>query len=196
MRQFANVQLLVHEPAGTAAQRNAGAKAATGELLIFMDADNKPGKSFVSRIARAYEQRPFAVACPWFVADSRHPLIRFIYLCFNLLFWLSQWRFHTGSGVCILIPRHIFLQVGGFAEWLHLGEDIHLIRQAAMLGTHRHLRVPLRTSARRFEKCGTWNMVRFYAKISPLLLTGNFEALQKIPYAAAPYSSTSELEPQ
>ena len=195
VRQFESVRLLIHEPAGTSAQRNLGAQAASGELLIFMDADNQPARSFLTAVVRAYARRPFDVACPWFVADSRHPAICLIYFVFNLLFWLSQWRFHTGSGVCIIVRRETFLRIGGFAEWLHLGEDIHLIRRAATGGRHRHLAVPLRASARRFQKFGIWNMVRFYARISPLLLTGNFQALKSIPYAAAPYNATPDANP-
>ena len=179
VEKFPEVRLLVRETAGTSAQRNLGAGYATGELLIFMDADNNPSPDFVARIARCYLKKPFAVACPWFVADSRHPGIRLIYFVFNCLFWLSQWRFHTGSGVCIIMPRATFLQVGGFNEELRLGEDIDLIRRAAKSGRHRHLVVPLRTSARRFERYGIWNMVRFYARISPLLLSGNFKAVQR-----------------
>ncbi|HVF10740.1 MAG TPA: glycosyltransferase [Abditibacteriaceae bacterium] len=185
--QFPEVRLLVRETAGTSAQRNLGAAAATGDLLIFMDADNNPPPDFLTRVARSYCRKPFAVACPWFVADSRHPGIRLIYFVFNCLFWLSQWRFHTGSGVCIIMPRATFLQVGGFNEELRLGEDIDLIRRAARCGRHRHLFVPLRTSARRFERFGIWNMVRFYARISPLLLSGNFSAVQDFPYEPAPY---------
>ena len=184
---FSEARLLTRDTAGTSAQRNLGAAAATGELVIFMDADNRPSPDFVARVACAYRKNPFAVACPWFVADSRHPGIRLIYGVFNVLFWLSQWRFHTGSGVCIIVPRAIFLQIGGFDESLRLGEDIDLIRRASSRGRHRHLFVPLRTSARRFEKFGIWNMVRFYARITPSLLSGNFCAVQDFPYEAAPY---------
>lgn len=185
---FPNVRLLVHEPPGTAAQRNAGALAAQGNLLVFLDADNRVSCHFISRSVAAFEQQPFSVACPWFVAATSHPGLRLIYFVFNLLFWLSQWRFHTGSGVCIMAPREVFQRAGGFDETLHLGEDIEFIRRAAALGKHRHLFVSLFASPRRFQKIGIWRLVRFYLRISPHLLTGNFSALRDVPYEAAPYS--------
>jgi glycosyltransferase involved in cell wall biosynthesis len=193
--EFPGVRLLVREPPGTAAQRNLGAAQASGELLVFLDADNRPSPQFLSRVARSYQRASFAVACPWFVADSRHPALRLIYFVFNLLFWLSQWRFHTGSGVCVITPRQVFQTVGGFNETLHLGEDIEFIRRAATTGRHRHLLVPLLASPRRFQKVGVWRLVRFYIAITPHLLRGDFQSLRDIAYEAAPYASEPKNGP-
>ncbi|MDF2440745.1 MAG: hypothetical protein JWN98_1729 [Abditibacteriota bacterium] len=169
---------------GTARQRNAGAHAAEADLLIFMDADNMPGPHFVRDVVRSFQHWSFGVACPWFVARETIP-IRAAYMGFNLLFWLGQGWLRTGSGVCLVTPREVWKKCGGFREEMHLGEDIDFLRRAARWGGHRHLLVPLETSGRRFERDGVLRLLFFYARISPLILLGRWNALQRLEYRAA-----------
>lgn len=169
---------------GTARQRNAGAQAALGELLIFMDADNHPGPNFVRDVAHSFRRLPFGVACPWFVARES-AAIRTAYFSFNVLFWLGQSTLRTGSGVCLIAPRAVWQKCGGFRDDLHLGEDVEFLRRAARYGWHRHLLIGLETSGRRFERDGVVSLLRFYARISPLILLGRWDALQKLEYRAS-----------
>ncbi len=185
VRAFPDVVLLTSQR-GTSRQRNIGAKAARGDLLVFMDADNLPAPDFLSRVARSYNRLPFAVACPWFVARDSF-LISAIYFGFNVLFYFGQGWLRTGSGVCLITPKQVFDGAGGFDETLHLGEDIHFIRRASRHGLHRHLLVPLRTSGRRFKQKGVWKLMWFYARITPWILCGRFAQLQNRPYEPAPY---------
>jgi glycosyltransferase involved in cell wall biosynthesis len=187
-RDFPGVVLLECER-GVSRQRNAGASASSGELLVFLDADDAPEPRFLEKVARSYQKMPFAIACPWFVAVDGGVSGKFCYFLFNLGFFLGQSTLRMGSGVCLICPRDRFLQVGGFDESLHLGEDIHLIRKLCpRLGLHRHLLVPLGTSARRFEREGAWKLMLFYARITPLLVFGCWKKLQKTKYEAAPYN--------
>ena len=166
---------------GTARQRNAGARAATSELIVFLDADNSPSPSFCEDVARSYQRIPFAVACPWFVARDS-VAIYFCYFWFNILFFLGQGWLRTGSGVCLISPRAIWEKTGGFREDLHLGEDVEFLRRCARFGLHRHLFVPLETSGRRFARDGIIRLMWFYAVISPLVLLGRWERLKQIEY--------------
>ena len=170
---------------GVSRQRNAGARAASGELLIFMDADDLPSPDFARRVVASYQRLPFAVACPWFVACDSGLGARLSYLFFNLLFFAGQSTLRTGSGVCLITPRAIFEQVGGFDEGLHLGEDIHYIRRASPRhGLHRHLLVSLETSGRRFQRDGALQLMLFYGRITPYILLGRWDALQRLEYRA------------
>ena len=186
VRQFSDVNeniTLLESQRGTSRQRNFGGQKARGELLIFMDADDVPAPDFVTKIARSYRRLPFAVACPWFVARDSGFTVRAIYFAFNLLFFMGQSTVRMGSGVCLITPKTVFDKVGGFDESLHLGEDIHYIRRAApRLGLHRHLLIPLETSGRRFAQKGAWQLIKFYARITPLLWMGRWQKLQKMPY--------------
>jgi glycosyltransferase involved in cell wall biosynthesis len=181
-REFSNVTLL-EGPRGVSRQRNFGARHAQGELLVFLDADDAPNPSFLARVWKSYRRLPFAVACPWFLAVEGGFLGKFCYGLFNLGFFLGQSTLRMGSGVCLITPRGKFLACGGFDESLHLGEDIHLIRKLCpRYGLHRHLLIPLGTSARRFERVGAGKLMWFYARITPLLILGLWTKLQKEPY--------------
>ena len=185
--EFADVELLICAR-GVARQRNAGAQRASGELLVFLDADDVPPPQFLENVARTYRKLPFAVACPWFVAHDGNWATKTIYAGFNIGFWLGQSTLRLGSGVCLIAPRAAFLSCGGFDESLHLGEDVQLIRKLCpRYGLHRQLLVRLGTSGRRFEHQGAGRLLWFYACITPLLVLGLWRPLQKIGYAAAPY---------
>ena len=187
-RSFAQVLVLPCER-GTSLQRNAGARHATGELLIFMDADDRAPRDFLLRVAHAYRRLPFAVACPWFVVRERDWSLRAAYFAFNLLFFAGQGWLRMGSGVCIIVRREVFERIGGFDPELHLGEDIHLIRRASRHGLHRHLMIALETSGRRYQAHGFWKLSLFYARITPLLVLGLWKPLRRLPYQAAPYEA-------
>ena len=112
---------------GVSRQRNAGAQAATGELLIFMDADCAPTPDFARRVMKAYQRLPFAVACPWFVAHDGGVAARLAYFVFDVLFFGGQNWLRAGSGVCLITPRRVFERVGGFDEKLGIDfNDIDL----------------------------------------------------------------------
>jgi len=179
--QFEDVAL-VNSIRGVSAQRNSGAKRAHHEFMVFMDADTMPRSDFIRKLVRAYEQQEFSVACPWFVPATRRPDIHAVFGALNTLFLLSQYRYHSGAGVCIATPRTVFAAVGGFDEALHIGEDVDYLRRAAAVGRHRHLLLPLLTSARRFEEEGVAKTTAFYAQISPALMSGDFARLKELEY--------------
>ena len=192
--EFADVELL-NCARGVSRQRNAGARASSGELLIFLDADDVPPPHFLESVANSYCKLPFAVACPWFVAHDGNWATKTIYTGFNVGFWLGQSTLRLGSGVCLIAPRAAFIECGGFDETLHLGEDVQLIRKLCpRYGLHRQLLVRLGTSGRRFEHQGAARLLWFYACITPLLVLGLWRPLQKIGYAAAPYDEDSARE--
>ena len=181
-RQFPAV-ILVESERGVSRQRNAGAAIATGELLVFLDADDLPAPDFLKQIAAAYRRFPFAVACPWLVARDSGLAARLAYFGFNCGFWLGQSWLRMGSGVCLICPRRVWEKVGGFDETMHLGEDVRFLRAACpRFGLHRHLWVPLETSGRRYQKDGALRLSLFYLKITPFLLLGLWKPLQKLEY--------------
>jgi glycosyltransferase involved in cell wall biosynthesis len=181
VQAFPNVQLILSEK-GVSAQRNLGGEHCDTDVIVFLDSDTTPSPDFIDSLASQYNKSPFSIACPWFVPDTKRTSIRLFFQFMNTLFLLSEKRYHTGAGVCLITPKRIFKELGGFDTTLQLGEDIDYIQRAAKLGTHKHLRIPLLTSARRFEKEGLLKMIVTYAKVSPALLRGDKSELQKHTY--------------
>ncbi|MEA3644277.1 MAG: TIGR04283 family arsenosugar biosynthesis glycosyltransferase [Lamprobacter sp.] len=147
------VDRLLAAPRGRAAQMNAGAQAATGELLWFLHAD--------SRVPAATAEALLAAARPverpvvrWGRCDvrlsGRHPLLRVIERAMNLRSCMSG--IATGDQG-LFVSRADFTAVGGFPD-IPLMEDIALSRRLRRLARPLCLRTALITSSRRWESRG------------------------------------------
>lgn len=125
---------LVYEPSGgVSSARNAGARAATGRYLVFVDAD--------------------VIVSPWALAEVWNQILtndvsvagmRAIYEPEKLVSWFicAYWdwkRFRGGAcqGVAQLYKRNIFFDCGGFDESLHMAEDFDLYARASELDKNR-----------------------------------------------------------
>lgn len=149
-----------------AAGRNAGARAAQGEILLFLDADTKP-RVWDELLAAAdwlsKSQKTVAVAVRVEIEPSERKwrdifwqsFYNFIFLCHNLL------GVGIGRGNCQLIKTAAFRLVGGYKEDLVAGEDSDLFRRLAKCGRVKMLwRVVVYESPRRFRKLGYWRVTR------------------------------------
>jgi len=153
------VDRLLAAPRGRAAQMNAGAQAATGELLWFLHADSRvPAATAEALLAAAR-----SVARPvvrWGRCDvrlsGRHPLLRVIERAMNLRSCLSG--IATGDQG-LFVTRADFTAVGGFPD-IPLMEDIALSRRLRRLARPLCLRTALITSSRRWESRGILRTVR------------------------------------
>ncbi|NBC48920.1 MAG: glycosyltransferase [Gammaproteobacteria bacterium] len=135
---------LTQGPRGRGTQCNAGAKRATGELLLFLHDDTQLPDAAGSIIARAFESGETEIACFQLAFDSPHPLLRF-YASFSAID-----SFLTSFGdQGILIRRELFDRLGGFPDW-PLFEDVELLRRARRQTRVRKLPAAVTTSAVRF----------------------------------------------
>ena len=141
---------LVTSPAGRGRQMNEGAKASRGDALLFLHADTL----LPTNVQVVIES---ALADPAVVAG------RFD-VCFDspsawgcMISTLMNWRSRL-SGIAtgdqaIFVRRHIFEQLGGFAE-IPLMEDIELSRRLKRVGPIAALDEHVITSFRRWEQQG------------------------------------------
>ncbi len=133
---------------GRAAQMNAGARAASGEALLFLHADTRlPGKAD-ELIARALQQRRwgrFDVRL-----DSSHPLLALVGTVMNLRSRLTG--IATGDQA-MFAGREAFDAAGGFPP-IALMEDIALSSALKEIGPPACLRAKVVTAARRWEGNG------------------------------------------
>jgi GT2 family glycosyltransferase len=116
---------------GPAAARNAGARTASGELLLFLDADVVAPADIVGRVASRFGEDPGldaligsyddAPADPEFLSQYRNLLHHYVHQT-------SSRGASTFWGACGAIRREVFLASGGFDEAYRVPsiEDIEL----------------------------------------------------------------------
>lgn len=137
------------------AGRNAGAAAATGDVLLFVDADVLPDQWFIASLLDQFEQAQCDVAAGLLRPASDRPIDRLIAWTFNFGVLALETRMPHASGGCIVIRRALHEAIGGFDESLALAEDHDYVVRAARQGQFRVLReASLVVSLRRLERDG------------------------------------------
>lgn len=142
--------------------KNAGAALATGNFLVFIDADvTIPSpQSFFEEILKAFADNPKLVAttAPLKPYSENHSLVD---ACFsaplNWFYIVSNNVFHSGnsSGEFQMVRTEVFRKINGFKEHLAAGEDNDLFRRLATLGrTLSYRKLYVTHSLRRAHKLG------------------------------------------
>ncbi len=137
------------------AGRNAGARAAETDLILFLDADVQPPLNWIEQAVAEFEERGLDVAGGLIAPVERDPGNVFACEVVNLYLQLMQHIAPHAPGFCIMIRREIHERIGGFDETIVLAEDHEYVQRAAQIGKFRVLRgAPMPTSMRRIEKEG------------------------------------------
>lgn len=141
LAQALSDNVVVHEGSERqtiAAGRNAGAEAASGSLLLFLNADVRfpdDVDGFIESILHA-AQRHGAATCRVAVhPDEARLQDRLVLGGCNLAFY--TWNLiglGMGRGECHALRRDVFQEVGGYDETLAAGEDFDLYRRIARWG--------------------------------------------------------------
>jgi glycosyltransferase involved in cell wall biosynthesis len=161
--------------------RNAGAHAAEGNLLLFLDADVIPPPDFIVRVLEEFERKEYDVATCFIAALDENPLDRMICVGTNLYFRIIQPVSPHAPGFCILSKRIVHEKMGGFDESLALSEDIDYARRAKRFGKFGIMtsaRIPV--SMRRVGKEGLMGLGLKYAWCEIYALVGR--PLRKAPF--------------
>ena len=163
---------VVFEPVNQIARaRNAGAAAATGDWLVFVDADSHPSVGLFTDVVAAIRRGDCIAGGATVTIDSTMRLARAAVLTWNVISRVSRWL----AGSFIFCDAATFRRVGGFSERLYAAEEIDLSRRLKRLARtegkrivvlHRH---PLLTSARKAHLYNWRDAVRFYTRV---ILTG------------------------
>jgi rSAM/selenodomain-associated transferase 2 len=141
---------LVVAPRGRASQMNAGARAATGDVLLFLHADTvlpPDAPEVISRSTADHLWGRFDVEI-----EGRHPMLKVVARSMNLRSRLTG--IATGDQA-IFVRRGAF---PGFAE-IPLMEDIAFSKAMKRRGAPACLRSRVRTSGRRWESRGVLRTV-------------------------------------
>jgi glycosyltransferase involved in cell wall biosynthesis len=130
-----------------AAARNAGARAARGEYLFFIDADTRISRAHVSGGIAALE-------CGYAGGGARVAMDGFVPFWGRLLlrgFASVYFGLNLGAGAFLFTTRRNFDVIGGFDEQYFAGEEVYFSLELKKLGGFKVLREPVVTSARKLR---------------------------------------------
>jgi rSAM/selenodomain-associated transferase 2 len=158
-------------PRGRASQMNAGARLASGDVLLFLHADTR----LPPRADRLVLDGLAGSGRAWGRFDVRiagaHPLLRVVAALMNAR---SRWTGIATGDQAIFVRRDAFAAVGGFPP-LALMEDIALSAALKRVSAPLCLRERATTSGRRWEARGVlrtivlmwWLRLRYFLGASP-----------------------------
>lgn len=155
---------VVQSERGRALQMNAGAAAATGNILLFLHADTRPPRDFAARVSQVLAFDAVALGAFALQIDGESRLLRWIARAANLR---SRWLSTPYGDQGLFLRRETWESLGGFPV-MPILEDYALVRAARKRGAVITLDCPATTSARRWEKEGilpitALNILTFFA---------------------------------
>jgi glycosyltransferase involved in cell wall biosynthesis len=140
--------------------RNAGARAATGDWLLFLDADVRLPADALEVAFREMEREGLDSASCWFVPDSEDAFLRFNHWVSSHYFRAtSRMRWPHSIGAFLLLRKADHDRIGGFDPTITVAEDQDYVRRLSRIGRYGFLRRPAVVIAgRRFESEGSLSM--------------------------------------
>lgn len=143
---------------GRGSQLNAGARAASGEILLFLHADTLLDPDVGARIREALAEPGVVGGCCRFAV---HPPAggRDRWTLLERAVNLRTRALGSATGdQALFATRRAYEGTGGFPEW-PLFEDVAFVRRLKRLGTFHPVAAAARTSRRRWEREGFWRTV-------------------------------------
>jgi glycosyltransferase involved in cell wall biosynthesis len=146
--------------------RNAGARRASGDWLVFVDADSTPSRELFCAVAEEIRGGLTLAGGSTVRYGSSSPGIALLIGAWNLLSRTMRWA----AGSFIFCEAAAFREVRGFSEALYASEEIDLFVRLKRLARrsgkriailHRH---PLRTSDRKLHLYSWWTFAGFTMK--------------------------------
>ena len=136
---------------GRGIQMNAGARHATGKILLFLHADTRLPPEGLNRVRTALADSAVVGGAFDLGIDSKRPV-------FRILEWTASCRSRLTrvpyGDQAIFIRKHFFQEIGGFRE-IPIMEDVDLMRRIKRTGQPIvFLDARVCTSARRWENEG------------------------------------------
>ena len=158
-------------PTGRARQMNAGADSGAGDFLLFLHADTRLPDGFADTVRYTLTLPGIVAGAFEFRLDITSSGLRFIER-------VANWRSHRlqlpYGDQAIFIRAALFREVGGYRD-MPIMEDFEFIQRLKKKGRIFTAPLPAITSARRWEKLGTWKatlmnyiiVLAYYLGISP-----------------------------
>jgi len=140
----------VTAPRGRSRQMNEGAKASHGDILLFLHADTKLPNNAKTMIEKALADHQTVGG--WFDVRFDRPSM-WGSIISRMMNWRSRLSGIATGDQALFVRRHVFEQIGGFAD-MPLMEDIDFSGRLKRAGTTAALTATVTTSFRRWERHG------------------------------------------
>jgi glycosyltransferase involved in cell wall biosynthesis len=160
--------MVVFEPFNQIARaRNRGAAAATGDWLIFVDADSHPSAGLFEEVAEQIASGRCLAGGTTVQMDGKYLMAGFLTWLWNCASRMGRWL----AGSFIFCETATFQKIGGFSSELFAGEELDLSRRLRRLAReagreivilHRH---PLVTSARKMRLYTVWDHLKLLVRV-------------------------------
>lgn len=150
---------VVHEPERRiAAARNAGARAARADRLLFLDADTRVVAAHIEQVVRAFAEG-------WAGGGALVSLDRPVagVAGYGLQLWnKASWHLRLAAGCFLFVRRDLHRAVGGFDKGVYAGEELGYSRRLARLARRSGMRFgildapPVISSGRKLSWFSPW----------------------------------------
>lgn len=152
---------VVFEPINQIARaRNCAAAVATGDWLVFVDADSEPSPALFADVSALISGGGVLAAGSTVTMDDPRLWARVMVAGWNWTSRLTRWA----AGSFIVVEAAAFRDAGGFNQALYASEEIDLFRRLKRAARRRRLAIrilsrhPLKTSARKL-RLYTWREI-------------------------------------
>lgn len=138
------------------ATRNSGARASSGERLIFVDADTQVNPEVIGAAMRAMDEGVVGGGC---AVEFDEPLPRYSRLAVPWMCRMYRWA-GLAAGCFVYCTRDAFERAGGFDERLYGAEEVRLSQELKKQGPFRVLRESVLTSGRKLRAHSPWQLTK------------------------------------
>ncbi len=168
-----NIKFIQVEKGALSPQKNIGGEAASGEYLVFLDADMLVFPLFTKIAKKQITNKKGLLFLPYVIPLEKkdYPEVSMVFPMVNQLIALSQ-NFNKpfGSGPAMVFEKMFFKRIGGFDDIF--GEDHQIIRKAYLYGVRAKFIPSLKVkfSLRRMKKDGRIKLFRHFIMAHAYLL--------------------------